>query len=129
MFRTPDPKELTYIRERLLAPAYQRFVSIVQTGRANRLSASDVARLADGSIYEAGKARDEGLIDEIGYIDDAVAMMESMSGIHGARVIQYHRPFSFRSILGAESATTFKIDRMKLYELCAPQALYLWNAN
>ncbi len=128
MFRTPDPKELTYVRERLLTPAYNRFLSVVQTGRADKLSGLRVSELADGSVYEATKARDEGLIDEIGYIDDAIAMMERMIGVRGTRVIQYHRPFSFRNILGAESATTFKIDRMKLYELCAPQALYLWNA-
>jgi protease IV len=129
MYRTPDPKELTYIRERLLTPAYNRFLSVIQMGRSAKLSGLRVSELADGSVYEAGKARDEGLIDEIGYVDDAVAMIEGLAGIHGARVIQYHRPFSFRSILGAESSTSFKIDRMKLYELCAPQALYYWNAH
>ncbi len=126
-FRTPDPNELTYIRERLLTPAYQRFVSIVREGRSG-LSADKVARLADGSIYEAGLARDEGLIDEIGYIDDAIRLAEDGAGIRGARVVEYRKPFSLRNILGAESATTFKFDRMRLYELCAPQALYLWNA-
>lgn len=127
-FRTPEPNELNYLRERLLAPAYQRFVSVVQSGRSDRLSADQVAKLADGSIYEAPKARDEGLIDEIGYMGEAIATTESMAGISGARVVQYHKPFSFRSLLGAESSMAFKFDRMKLYELCAPQALYLWNA-
>jgi protease-4 len=128
MFRAPDPNELAYIQERLLAPAYNRFLSVVQMGRSEKLSALRVSELADGSIYEANQARDEGLIDEIGYLDEAVEMAEAMAGIHGARVIQYHRPFSFRNLLGAESATALKLDRMKLYELCAPQALYLWNA-
>ena len=128
MFRAPKPEEEAYIRERLLTPAYQRFVSVVQTGRAQKLSAEQVSRLADGSIYEATKALQEGLIDEIGYMDDAIAATEAMAGIKNARVVEYHKPFSFRSLLGAERSTAFKFDRMRLYELCAPQALYLWNA-
>jgi protease-4 len=126
-FRTPEPNELAYIRERLLAPAYQRFVSVVQTGRS-KLSSEQVSRLADGSIYEADQALQEGLIDAIGYLDQAIAAAESMAGVRDARVVEYHRPFTFRNLLGAEQSTAFKFDRMKLYELCAPQALYLWNA-
>jgi protease-4 len=101
-------------------------VSIVKEGRG--LSADKVARLADGSIYEAGRARDEGLIDEIGYIDEAIRMTEAAARISRARVVQYHRPFSLRNLLGAESSTILRFDRMRLYELCSPQALYLWNA-
>jgi protease-4 len=125
-FRTPEANELAYIRQRLLTPAYQRFVSVVQAGRG--FSADKVARLADGSIYEAGQALQEGLIDEIGYLDKAMAEAQSLARIRGARVIEYHRPFSFRDLLGVEGSTAIKFDRMRLYELCAPQALYLWNA-
>jgi protease-4 len=128
LYRPPQQEELDYIRERLLTPAYERFVSVVQTGRSQRLSGAQVKQLADGSIFDATRALQEGLIDQIGYLDEAISLAESLASTTDARVVEYHKPFSFRNLLGVESSATLKLDRMSLYELCSPRALYLWNA-
>jgi len=128
-FRVPEQEELDYIRRRLLTPAYSRFVDVVKAGRKEALSSAQVDALADGSIFSAPQALEEKLIDKIGYLDDAVAAVTSLAGIEKAQVVEYRRPFSWRSILSVKNANVFKIDRMRLYELATPEILYLWNAG
>ena len=127
-FRAPKQEELDYIEERLLTPAYERFVDIVQEGRAKTLSAEEVRQLADGSIYGAPKALEVKLIDKVGYLDDAIGMARSLAGIQAAQVVEYRRPFSFRDMLSVKSANTLKLNRNTLYELSTPEVLYMWSA-
>ena len=128
-FREPEQPELDYIRERLLRPAYNRFVDIVKEGRKKALTPDRVSELADGSIYVAPKALEVKLIDKIGYLDDAVDAVTALAGITKAQVVEYRRPFSWMGFLGAKSANVFKLDRMRLYELSTPDILYLWHAG
>jgi len=127
-FRTPRQEELDYIQERLLTPAYERFVAIVQEGRSGTLSATEVRRLADGSIYGAPQALEEHLIDGIGYLDDAIEMARSLAGLKAAQVVEYRRPFSLTDVLNARSANALKLSRTTLYELSTPEVLYMWSA-
>ena len=84
-FRPPTDQELQYVRERLLKPAYDRFVEVVQEGRAKVLSPDQAKALADGSIYVAPQALDVGLIDKVGYLDDAIDLITSRAGIQKLR--------------------------------------------
>lgn len=128
-FRSPKQEEIDYIYERLLDPAYERFVKIVQEGRREMLSLDDVRRLADGSIYGAPKALEEKLIDKVGYLDDAIDLVKSLAGLQTAQVVEYRRPFSFRDILTAKSAGALKFDRATLHELSTPEVLYMWSVH
>jgi protease-4 len=130
-FRPPSDQELQYLRDRLLKPAYDRFVEVVQEGRAKVLSADQVKALADGSIYVAPQAMDVGLIDKVGYLDDAIDLVKSRAGIQQAQVVEYRRSFSWSSLLGVRKSNTgvFKLDRTTLYQLSTPEVLYLWGAK
>lgn len=127
-FRGPTEEELDYIRERLLTPAYERFVEVVREGRADALTADEVNRLADGSIYTAPQALEVKLIDKVGYLDDAIAVVQSMANLSNPKVIEYRRPFSLRGLLSIGSQTGLRLDRATLYDLSTPQIMYLWNA-
>lgn len=127
-FRTPTQEELTYVHDRLLEPSYTRFVNVVKEGRRDVLSAGEVEKLADGSIFVADQALDAKLIDKIGYLDDAIATVKAMAGIEDAQVIEYRRPFSLFGLLTAKSGPIPKLDRKTLFEFGTPQVLYLWNA-
>ncbi len=129
-FRKPTDEELAYIDDRLLEPAYQRFISVVKEGRKYVLSEEDVLKLADGSIYVADQAQAVKLIDEIGYLDNAITMVKNQAGIKEAQVIEYRKPLSFMDLLMSQAKKTnvLSLDRSKLFELCTPQVLYLWNA-
>src|SRR3712207_8705447 len=61
------------IFQSLIDSFYQRFLTIVQEGRPN-LAMDQLKKLADGRIYTGEQAKAAGLVDDIGYIDDAVEL-------------------------------------------------------
>jgi protease-4 len=126
-FRAPEPEEIKYLEEKLVKPAYNRFLGVVAEGRKEVLELADVERLADGSIYGAQEALDEKLIDQIGYLDDAIEQVKDLAGITKAQVIEYRKPFSFADFLNSRSPNALTITKTKLYELTTPQILYLWT--
>ncbi len=127
-FRKPDAEELKYIEEKLISPAFERFVSVIGEGRQAVLTIDRIRQLADGGIYGADEARKERLIDDIGYLDDAINLVKSLAGIADARVVEYRKPFSFGDFFSLQKPNTLRIDRNTLYELGTPQILYLWSA-
>ncbi|MGB2865209.1 MAG: signal peptide peptidase SppA [Sedimentisphaerales bacterium] len=127
-FREPAPEELQYMQDKLIIPAYERFVQIVAEGRKATLDANEVRRLADGGIFGAQEALDEKLIDDIGYLDEAIESVKSLAGIKTAQVVAYRKPFTFADFLSYRKPNLLKLDRNTLYELGTPQVLYLWSA-
>jgi len=127
-FRQPTGEELKYLEDRVLNPAYERFVQVVADGRPS-LTVADVKELADGGIYGAAEALDEKMIDKIGYIDAAIEEVMSLAEIEEAQVVEYRKPFSLAGLLKSQSGNILKIDRNTLYELSTPQFLYLWTMH
>lgn len=125
-FQMPTDEQLQYMQQRIIDPAYKRFVQVVADGRSE-LTEEDVNRLADGSIYWADKALEEKLIDGIGYLADAIDKTKSLAGVKKAQVVEYKKPFSIADMLSAKTNLSLKIDRRTLYEVAVPQALYLWT--
>ena len=83
--------------------AYHRFLRIVAQGR--KLSLADAKALADGKVYTAREALDSKLIDRIGYLDDAIAMVQTKAGLVSSRVIRYSKPLSLSDALSSLGAT------------------------
>ncbi len=123
LFRAMSPAEQQNLED-MLEHGYQRFMQVVAEGRGQRLkqglrdelpSAEGgrpvlkdgqpyVRRLADGGIFTADEALRFGLIDGIGYLDDAIRHAKDFAGLTEARVITYVRPTSFiRSQLGIQA--------------------------
>jgi protease-4 len=125
-FKMPTEEQLQYLQSRVVDPAYKRFVEVVVDGRSE-LTEEDVRRLADGGIYWADEALKEKLIDDIGYLDDAIKKVKLLAGIEKAQVIEYRKPFSLGDILAAKTKAALRIDAKILYELSVPQVLYLWT--
>ncbi len=69
---------------------FARFLSVVEQGRP-KLSAAQIRELADGRIYTADVAKAKGLIDEIGYLDDAIERAKKNAQLTDAQVITYTR--------------------------------------
>jgi protease-4 len=107
---------------------YQRFLEVVRQGRP-RLSAEDVARLADGRIYSAPQALANGLVDRVGDIEDAVGVTRDRAGIAEARVVTYHRPREYRkNLYTAELPADAPLVEWPMPRVHVPQPafLYLW---
>ena len=126
LFQQITEEQRQYIQEKLISPAYERFVKLVTDGRES-LTLAEVKDLADGSIYGAQEALDEKLIDKIGYLDEAIEQVKTLAKIEEAQVVEYRRPFSLGGFLRLQSRSILKIDRTTLYELSTPQLLYLWS--
>ena len=126
MFKPFTEEQQRYVEERLINPAYERFVQIVSDGRAE-LTLDEVKSLADGGIYGADEAVKEQLIDDVGYLDKAIEEIKKLSGVDKAQVVEYRRPFSLASFLYMRSQNILRFDKSMLYELSTPQVLYLWT--
>ena len=109
---------------------YGRFLEVLRAGRPG-LDPAAAARLADGRIYSARQAREAGLVDDIGYLSDAVAELERRAGLHESRVIAYRRPREWSENLYSEADVPEPRARLEAGDplaslLPAPGFLYLW---
>lgn len=129
MFNETTDEEKRYLMERVITPAYDRFVELVYQGRKDVLSADQVRQLADGSIYTAQQALENKLIDVVGYLDDAIYKAEQMAQISGAKVVSYDEVFSLLSMMGAQSKGAISIESEILEKIAAPRILYLWDGK
>lgn len=126
-FKPVTEEQKTYLQDKLIKPAYERFVKVVAAGRP-MLSEEQVRTLADGSIYGAQEAADNMLIDDTGYFEKAVEMARTMGNARDAEVFEYRRVFSLASWLDARSGVALpSISRKTLTEFSQPQLLYLWK--
>lgn len=80
----PLTKEQREIYQSLTDEAYDQFTEIVAEGRS--MSIKKVRKLADGRIYTAKQALKNGLIDEIGTLDDAISDMRITYGLEDCQV-------------------------------------------
>jgi len=94
---------------------YRSFVDVVAQGR--RLSLKKTREVADGRIFTASQALDLGLVDRLGYLDDALELARVQAGLETPRVITYHRPGSYKP-------TIYSL--LPDLDLVGPQFLYLW---
>lgn len=109
---------------------YARFVDVVVKGRPE-LSREEIAKLADGRIYSARQALESGLVDELGYLEDAVEELETRAGISESRVVTYHRANQTRENIYSRGpnisvqVTDVNLLPIRRSEL-APGFYYLW---
>lgn len=129
MFTEVTDEQKQYLSEKLVLPAYDRFVELVAEGRQAVLTEDQVRQLADGSIFTAPEAKEKKLIDTIGYLDDAVARAQQMAGISEATVVEYQPRFSFWNVLSARSKPDINLESKILEYLAAPRLLYLWDGK
>lgn len=64
---------------RVVRDLHRMFVGLVAERRA--LAPSEAARLADGRVFTGAAARDAGLVDSLGGVEDAVAWLETGAGV------------------------------------------------
>ena len=100
---------------------YRRFTDLVAQRRG--LAPDAVKKAADGRVMTSDEAKTLGLIDGIGYLEDAVELAKKKAGIAEASVVMYHRPGEYRNNI--YSLSLVNID---LGELSEPGAklMYLW---
>ncbi|HXV69599.1 MAG TPA: signal peptide peptidase SppA [Nitrospira sp.] len=129
-FRTMTLEERA-IFQGLIDSFYQRFLSVVQEGRPH-LQMDQIKRLADGRIYTGDQAKAAGLVDEIGYLEDAIDLAKKKAGVTEARVVTYKRPGEYSNnmysklMMPGPFAGLAEFDLMSFVRGGTPQFMYLW---
>ncbi|MBI4686271.1 MAG: signal peptide peptidase SppA [Nitrospirae bacterium] len=97
VFRTMSPEERGILQE-VLDDVHEQFISAVAQGR--KMEVRHIRRLADGRIFTGRTAREAGLVDELGNLQDAIKLAGKLSGIKGEpEVVEKKEKFSFLDII------------------------------
>ncbi|MGE5172806.1 MAG: signal peptide peptidase SppA [Betaproteobacteria bacterium] len=119
-FRALAPEEKALFQN-IIDTLDGRFVGIVADER--KLPVDTVKKLADGRIYTSRQAQDAGLIDGIGYLDDALEDAKKLANLERASVVTYFRPGEYRA--NVYSLDLINIDMSALAEP-GMHFLYVW---
>ncbi len=85
-----DTEEERQILQGLIDSLAKRFLDLVATRR--KLDPAAMANISTARVYLAREALELGLVDEIGYLDDAIRQAERLGGLPAdAKVIAYRR--------------------------------------
>jgi protease-4 len=123
------------IMQEMVDEYYEQFVDVVAEGRG--LSEDDVRELATGQLYSGSKAKELGLVDELGDLDTAIDLAMELAGMETA-IVKYYRPprLTLWSLLGLVDAigariSGLSVEHMILLEILNhsyPQPLFLYQS-
>ena len=105
IFRSWDEKDRQKVQV-MLDEMYDIFNQRVRDGRKSVItSTATIDALADGSIYTADEALKNGLIDAVGYLDDAIAAAEKAASLRkdSATVVMLRQQPSFMETIMAKN--------------------------
>jgi protease-4 len=114
------------VLQALVDEMFGRFKEIVKAGRP-ALDEAAIEKVTTGQVFTAGQAVEAGLVDRIGFLEDAVERARELAGLSAAeaRVVRYTRPRGLLDeVLGGETAGA-RSGLASLAELATPRAWYL----
>ena len=130
-FRTMTPDEKA-IFQGVIDSFYHRFLDVVQEGRP-QLSSDQIKKLADGRIYSGEQAKAAGLVDDIGYLDEAIDLAKKNAGLAEARIVTYRRHGEYQNNIysrlfgtGTGLSSLASMDLLSIVRGGSPQFMYLW---
>ena len=114
----------------IVSELYERFVSLVAEGRKQK---KDVVRAyADGRLLTASQAKKVGLIDEIGYHEDALDDLKALAGGGPFNVVRYAQQEHFLDRLAVQISGGKRggaaVERVLDSLISGPRAYYLYGA-
>jgi len=121
-FRKMSPEEKQLLQG-VLDNVHEQFIKAVAEGR--KLPLEKVRSLADGRIFSGDQAKTMGLVDELGNLQDTIALAAKMAGIEGEPEVIYpeKKRFSLIDLLLGESILRFLETRGETF----PRLYYLFS--
>ena len=107
----------------------RQFVSKVAERR--KIPLETAQKLADGRVYTADQALASRLVDQVGYMPDAIALARRAAALDEAKVVIYRRPHQYRATYYAQAEAPPSGIEASLTNVAAlsglgPKFLYLW---
>ena len=99
-FKPITPEERA-VMQGLVNEYYARFLSVVKTRPIH--DPSTFPTLTDGRVFSGAQAKELGLVDENGLLEDAIDLARALAKSPDARAVMYKRPFGYRGSVYAET--------------------------
>ncbi|WP_037499733.1 signal peptide peptidase SppA [Sphingomonas jaspsi] len=103
LMKGPSPEANAYVQAGV-EQVYAKFLSIV--AQARKKTPADIDRIAQGRVWDGGTARQIGLIDQYGDLDDAIAKAAELAKLGDERDVTYleAHPTGWASLLSGFSS-------------------------
>lgn len=118
---TDDERKLW---DRIIDNSFQKFITVIDDNR-EALDRDAVKTLATGQIYTADDAKENKLIDEIGFEEDSIAALKEKINLKEARVVTYETPTPLMELLTSNSKAQAASNPWNSFlESTVPRAMY-----
>ncbi len=128
-FPEPIRAEEQQILQGLVDSSFAGFKDIVLSGRPALRDKQDVQNVVfTGRIFTAKQAKENLLVDRLGFIEDAIERAVELAGLKKEQVqaVKYHRTVGlFEQVLFGAQSRKPSFDATALLELAVPRAYYL----
>jgi len=101
-FKSISPEERT-VMNGMINEYYARFLGVVTENR-KLTDAAAIKTIGDGRVFSGRQAKDLGLVDDLGLLEDAIKTTRKLAHAPGARVIIYRRPYGYGGSIYASSS-------------------------
>jgi protease-4 len=121
------------VLQELVDESFKSFKEIVISGRPKfKEDPSALEAVTTGQIFTARQAHGLGLVDKIGWVEDAIARVAQLAdkSTDDLRCVKYEQPPSLiETLAGAETPLQprSRVDLGALIDLTTPRAYYLWS--
>jgi protease-4 len=121
------------ILQQLVDESFKGFKEIVMSGRPKfKDEPAALDAVATGQIFTAKQAFDRGLVDQIGFVEEAIARVAQLAGqdTDNVRCVKYEEQLGLMgALVGAEARTRIPggVNVRALIDLTTPRAYYLWS--
>jgi protease-4 len=129
----PMTEQERKVLQTLVNDSFAGFKGIVASGRPKfKADPAALDAVATGQVFTAQQALDRGLVDKLGFIEDAISRAAELANVStdNVRCVKYEKPTSFvGELLGVRTPATggYAIDASALVDLATPRAYYLWT--
>jgi protease IV len=122
---TPEERQ---IFQTLVDDGFTQFKNVVKVGRPNfRRDPAALDKLATGQVFTADQALKNGLVDRIGFIEDAIDRAIKLAGLNRAdvKVVKYRSEPRLSDILFGRTHAQPSFDLAALLDATTPRGYYL----
>ena len=127
----PATSEEKKILQSIINEYQGNFLQVVQGGRKN-MTEADLAAVKDGRVFSGTQALELHLVDQLGYLNDAVQWAKKATRVEQAKVVVYHRPGTYvDNIYSMSQGEAWSLAELierggLLPQRQTPQFMYLW---
>lgn len=102
------------IYQSVVEDSFEQFVNVIMEGR--NMSKEQVLNIADGRVFSGKQAKEVGLIDQYGSLEDATEYLKSTLNEPDIRVVRYIKNSSVLDVMSLRSQTTYDQQFNKIKE-------------